>query len=158
AVHAARGTTLVRVVGDRRRRRGGERRALPRALTRDHHAALHARDQRAAPAGPRAARRVHRRQGRGQGGSSRRRKGREVSARRDVPAFDDEHEALLSQPNTAKGKLQRHALALLFEHEANDELPTNGRFLFYELEQRGVVEKNRAGRTRTDAQDLSDAT
>lgn len=45
-----------------------------------------------------------------------------------------------------KGSLQRIALALLEEHREKGELPTNGRFVFYELEQRGVVRKSRAER------------
>jgi hypothetical protein len=48
----------------------------------------------------------------------------------------------LSRPDTKSGKLQRACLELLREHERNGELPTNGRFLFYELEQRGVIPKH----------------
>ena len=47
-----------------------------------------------------------------------------------------------------KGSLQRIVLALLEEHREKGELPTNGRFVFYELEQRGVVRKSRAGESR----------
>jgi hypothetical protein len=69
----------------------------------------------------------------------------------------------LSAPNTKAGKLQRACLALLQEHEREGTIPTNGRFLFYELEQRGVVPKayrDASGkeRARTPAQDISDAT
>ena len=67
-------------------------------------------------------------------------------------------ELLLSDPNSARGKLQRACLALLREHERNDDIPTNGRFLFYELEQRGVIPKNYTGKKRTPLQDVSDAT
>jgi hypothetical protein len=62
----------------------------------------------------------------------------------------------LSRPGTAKGDLQRAVLALLHEHRANRELPTNGRFVFYELEQRGIVSKVRRGARRAD-QDTTDA-
>lgn len=47
----------------------------------------------------------------------------------------------IARPNTTAGRLQRAAYDLLMEHDANDEIPTNGRFLFYELEGRGVVHK-----------------
>jgi Tripartite tricarboxylate transporter family receptor len=33
------------------------------------------------------------------------------------------------------------SLALLREHERDDAIPTNGRFIYYELEQRGVIPK-----------------
>lgn len=56
--------------------------------------------------------------------------------------------ARLSDPASMRGKLQRAVLALLEEHEAHGELPTNGRFVFYELEQRGVVRKSRQGESR----------
>lgn len=64
--------------------------------------------------------------------------------------------ALLSRPASAKGQLQRAVLALLFEHQERGELPTNGRFVFYELEQAGVVSKARTGARRSD-QNTSDA-
>jgi hypothetical protein len=57
-----------------------------------------------------------------------------------VGRADDERG--LSSPNSKAGKLQRACLALLREHEVKRELPTNGRFLFYELEQRGIVPKH----------------
>jgi hypothetical protein len=47
----------------------------------------------------------------------------------------------LSAPESKAGKLQRACLALLQEHERAGTIPTNGRFLFYELEQQGVVPK-----------------
>src|SRR5215470_6920044 len=50
-------------------------------------------------------------------------------------------DAALSAPDSKAGKLQRACLALLQEHEREGMIPTNGRFLFYELEQRGVVPK-----------------
>jgi len=42
------------------------------------------------------------------------------------------------------GQLQRACLTLLQEHEADGALPTSERFLWYELVQRGVVDKNQA--------------
>jgi hypothetical protein len=62
----------------------------------------------------------------------------------------------LSRPGTAKGDLQRTVLALLHEHERNGELPTNARFVFYELEQRAIVSKVRRGARRSD-QNTTDA-
>jgi hypothetical protein len=47
----------------------------------------------------------------------------------------------LSRPETKAGRLQRSCLQLIAEHERAGTLPTNGRFLFYELEQRGAIEK-----------------
>ena len=55
----------------------------------------------------------------------------------------------LSAPDTEKGRLQRACLELLREHERDEDgLPTNGRFVFYELEQRGIVPKHYAGKKR----------
>jgi hypothetical protein len=72
-------------------------------------------------------------------------------------------EVELSAPETKAGRLQRACLALLKQHEREGTIPTNGRFLFYELEQQGVVPKayrDASGkeRARTPAQDISDAT
>ena len=70
----------------------------------------------------------------------------------------------LSAPESKAGQLQRACLALLQEHEREGTIPTNGRFLFYELEQRGVVPKKYPLKAdgkepkRTPAQDISDAT
>jgi hypothetical protein len=50
----------------------------------------------------------------------------------------------LSRPNTTAGRLQRACLAVLQEHEADGALPTSGRFIWYELEQRGIVDKAQA--------------
>lgn len=50
----------------------------------------------------------------------------------------------LSPPTTKAGRLQRACLDLLAEHERDGALPTSGRFLWYELEQRGIVDKTRA--------------
>lgn len=43
----------------------------------------------------------------------------------------------LSPETTAAGRLQRAALALLRQHEADGALPTSARFLYYELKQDG---------------------
>lgn len=53
-------------------------------------------------------------------------------------------------------------LDLIRQHEADGALPTNGRFLFYELEQAGVVPKyyldaNGRKAPRQPAADISDA-
>jgi hypothetical protein len=47
----------------------------------------------------------------------------------------------LSPAATIKGKLQRIALAKLKDKHSRGEIPTSIRFLFYELEQEGVVSK-----------------
>jgi len=69
----------------------------------------------------------------------------------------------LSAPDSKAGRLQRACLALLKQHEREGTIPTNGRFLFYELEQEGVVPKayrhpDGSKRARTLAQDIADAT
>jgi hypothetical protein len=71
-----------------------------------------------------------------------------MNARRD----DDR----LSPPDTKAGRLQREALRVLREHEASGMLPTSIRFVFYELEQQGIVSKVATGARRPD-QDLADA-
>ena len=72
---------------------------------------------------------------------------------------------VLSAADSKKGRLQRECLKLLREHERNGDIPTNGRFLFYELEQRGVIPKKYDGvnpktknYARTPLQDVSVAT
>ena len=72
-------------------------------------------------------------------------------------------DAGLSAPDTKAGRLQRACLVLLRQHERDGAIPTNGRFLFYELEQQGVIPKaylDASGRKRArqPAQDISDAT
>jgi hypothetical protein len=72
-------------------------------------------------------------------------------------------DAQLSAPASKAGRLQRACLALLKQHERDDAIPTNVTFLFYELEQQGVVPKayrDASGnkRPRTPRQDISDAT
>jgi hypothetical protein len=68
----------------------------------------------------------------------------------------------LSAPETKCGNLQRACLDLLRQHERDGALPTNGRFVFYELEQLGKIPKHYLDehgreRARTPAQDISDA-
>ncbi|MEE8551416.1 MAG: hypothetical protein V3T08_09215 [Gemmatimonadota bacterium] len=53
----------------------------------------------------------------------------------------DDLSDVLSRADTCAGRLQRAAYQLLLDHEAAGEIPTNGRFIFYELEGRGVVFK-----------------
>ena len=62
----------------------------------------------------------------------------------------------LSSPDTAKGQLQRIALDYLHEKEAAGEIPTSIRFVFYELEQRGLQSKAQTSK-RKPAQNLTDA-
>jgi hypothetical protein len=50
----------------------------------------------------------------------------------------------LSRSGTFARRMQDAALALLHEHEADGQLPTNGRFLFYEAEGRGLVRRSGA--------------
>jgi hypothetical protein len=72
----------------------------------------------------------------------------------------------LSAADTKNGRLQRACLELLREHHRKGDIPTNGRFLFYELEQRGVIPKKYDGinpktgkkLARTPLQDVSVAT
>jgi hypothetical protein len=64
---------------------------------------------------------------------------------------------MLSRPTSKAGRLQRACLTLLREHEADGELPTSGRFLFYELLGRQVIPKAYPGGRRTPAQDVADA-
>jgi hypothetical protein len=73
---------------------------------------------------------------------------------------------VLSAPDSKYGRLQRACLELLREHDRKGDIPTNGRFLFYELEQRGVIPKKYDGINpstgkkwaRTPLQDVSVAT
>jgi hypothetical protein len=68
----------------------------------------------------------------------------------------------LSAAHTKKGRLQRACLELIQQHAADGAIPTNGRFLFYELEQAGVIPKqyldaNGRKLARQPAADISDA-
>jgi hypothetical protein len=51
----------------------------------------------------------------------------------------------LSDPGSKAGRLQRACLDLLREHKRKGDVPTNGRFLFYELEQLGIIPKKYDG-------------
>ena len=63
----------------------------------------------------------------------------------------------LSRPDFAAGKLQRVLLKLLREHERDGALPTNGRFLFYELIGLKVVSKQKKSKGRRSDQNMHDA-
>jgi hypothetical protein len=64
----------------------------------------------------------------------------------DERPWTDRVEERLSAPDTKRGKIQRLLLKLLIEHrDADDGLPTNGRFVFYELEQQGQARKSKPG-------------
>jgi hypothetical protein len=65
----------------------------------------------------------------------------------------DPNEALLSDAGSKKGRMQRLVLSLLLEKERNGEIPTNGRFVFYELEQQGKVRKSRRSESRRERGD-----
>jgi hypothetical protein len=77
-----------------------------------------------------------------------------------VIAADDPR---LSKQDSTKGFLQRKALGLLLEHEAEGSLPTSNRFVFYEAGQRGVISKEQrpprrdGERPRRPDQDISEA-
>lgn len=65
-----------------------------------------------------------------------------------VYEIPEEIAARLSRPSSEAGQLQRAAFACLLMHRDEDNLPTGGRFLFYELEQAGIVSKSKInGRT-----------
>jgi hypothetical protein len=68
----------------------------------------------------------------------------------------------LSSPDTASGQLQRIVLAFMRAKEKKGEIPTNIRFVFYELEQQGKVSKDNLNldgtqSKRKPAQNLTDA-
>jgi hypothetical protein len=69
----------------------------------------------------------------------------------------------LSKPATKAGRLQRAALGVLNAKHDDGVLPTNGRFVYYELEHTGLVRKSKPGESRrlrgfpAGAQDLGDA-
>jgi len=86
-----------------------------------------------------------------------------VMKRSPYPTSTRQADDALSAPNSKAGKLQRACLDLVRKHEREGTIPTNVTFLFYELEQQGVVPKHyldAAGskRARTPRQDISDAT
>jgi hypothetical protein len=68
----------------------------------------------------------------------------------------------LSNPDSACGQLQRTVLAFLNAKREKEEIPTNIRFVFYELEQQGKLSKhnlnlNGTPSKRKPAQNLTDA-
>lgn len=72
-------------------------------------------------------------------------------------------DARFSAENSKAGRLQRAAYATLLEKLDEDVLPTNCRFVFYELEHQGLVRKSKPGEGRrlhgfpAGSQDLGDA-
>jgi hypothetical protein len=54
------------------------------------------------------------------------------------------------------GALRDLLLALLHEHQRDGTIPTNAKFLYYELVQRGELKKERTGARRPD-QDMHTA-
>ena len=68
------------------------------------------------------------------------------------------NEAGLSKPDLESGRLQRAILKILREHEQQpDGLPTSGRFIFYELVQRGIIDKKAKTGGRRPDQNVADA-
>lgn len=64
--------------------------------------------------------------------------------------------------STKIGRLRRACFDKVLDHERDGTVPTNGRFLFYELEQDGVIPKtyrhpDGSARARQPRQDISDA-
>ena len=55
------------------------------------------------------------------------------------------------------GALRNLLLELLREHERDGALPTNARFLFYELVQRGIISKERKAQARRPDQNMNEA-
>jgi hypothetical protein len=79
-----------------------------------------------------------------------------------APEFSDADEAALSDPKYANGKLQRLALRHLRAKRQKGEIPTDIRFVFYELEQQGKQSKRALNldgteSKRTPTQNLNDA-
>jgi hypothetical protein len=59
---------------------------------------------------------------------------------------------------TKIGMLRSVLLELLAEHQNDDMIPTSGRFILYELVQRGIISKERKpGGGRRPDQDMNDA-
>src|SRR5262245_10598645 len=52
-----------------------------------------------------------------------------------------EYEPLLSKPDTKAGKTQRVVFTHVHEREERGDIPSTGRFVFYELEQQGMARK-----------------
>lgn len=72
-----------------------------------------------------------------------------ASAGRETFELSADVSACLSRSDTKRGQTQRIVLALLQEHYHDDALPTSGRFVFYELEQRGLATKPSPNDVRT---------
>jgi hypothetical protein len=66
-------------------------------------------------------------------------------------------ERKLSAAWSIKGQFQRHCLALMREHEQDDTIPTNGRFIYYEGEQRGYWPKHYDDKVRQPSDDVASA-
>ena len=66
---------------------------------------------------------------------------------------------MLTAAPTKSGKLQEIVFKLLQEHDRDGAIPTNARFLYYELVQRGVLEKHKpqGEKGRRSDQNLHDA-
>ena len=62
----------------------------------------------------------------------------------------------LSHPDSKRGRLQRACLEMMQRHDRDGALPTNGRFIFYELEGLSIVSKVKTG-ARRPGQDVGDA-
>jgi hypothetical protein len=60
-------------------------------------------------------------------------------------------------PTTLIGRLRKACYDKLLEHDRDGAIPTNGRFVFYELEQDGAIHKSYPDKKRTPAQDISKA-
>jgi len=65
---------------------------------------------------------------------------------------------LYGRPSSAAAALRAAVHQLLLEHDGDGDLPTSNRFLFYELVQRGILDKTKTRQTGRGAdQNLSDA-
>jgi hypothetical protein len=78
---------------------------------------------------------------------------RAVAAGADRGRVVNADDPRLSPESSGAGRLQRAVLKVLLAHRAAGELPTNGRFVFYELEGLGVVRKSRQGESRRGSSD-----
>jgi hypothetical protein len=69
------------------------------------------------------------------------------------PIIEDALARIRRGPTSGADRMRRYVLDVLLDHYSRDELPTNGRFIFYELEQRGIVRKDRKGDPKRGAVD-----
>jgi hypothetical protein len=60
-------------------------------------------------------------------------------------------------PTSKSGRLRKACYDKLLQHDRDGAIPTNARFVVYELEQDGVIPKSYPGMKRTPAQDISKA-